>query len=43
MADEKENKRKRNIKIAAVVISVLLNSLGELKKWKDRKAKRLES
>ncbi len=43
MADEKENKRKRNIKIAAVVISVLLTSLGELKKWKDRKAKRLES
>ena len=43
MADEKENKRKINIKIAAVVISVLLNSLGELKKWKDRKAKRLES
>tara|TARA_B110000305_G_C19029087_1_gene442917 strand:- start:29 stop:157 length:129 start_codon:yes stop_codon:yes gene_type:complete len=42
MADEKENKRKRNIKIAAVVISVLLNSLGKLKKWKDRMAKRLE-
>lgn len=43
MADEKENKRKRNIKIAAVVISVLLNGLGELKKWKNSKEKRLES
>lgn len=36
MADEKENKRKGNIKIVALVISVLLNSLVELKKWKGK-------
>jgi|TARA_B110000261_G_scaffold42008_1_gene49259 hypothetical protein len=36
--EDKENKRKRNIKIAAVVIFLFLNGFAQLKKWNDKKA-----